>query len=128
MTPEKPHLERRRTNATDIALGEVSERLDTLQNTFTAIEQDVREDLNNLVSSIQGVIVRMEERDRRANEIMLDNKSAFERLGETIKGHDTRLINLEVKVSRVDSLERLLYALFAGIGALFVWMLQKLLT
>jgi hypothetical protein len=128
MTEEKSCVERHRIYATEAAVEGVSEQLESLKNTFTTIERDVREDLNKFVSSIQGVIVRMEERDRRANEIMLDNRSTFERLGRLLTDHAERLVEIEVKVSRIDTLEKIVYALLAGVGGLFIWMLQKLLT
>ena len=128
MTEEKSCVERHRIYATEAAVEGVSEQLESLKNTFTTIERDVREDLNKFVSSIQGVIVRMEERDRRANEIMLDNRATFERLGRLLTDHAERLVEIEVKVSRIDTLEKIVYALLAGVGGLFIWMLQKLLT
>jgi len=137
MTPQLPEgcVERRRIEAAEVSVGMVKDQLLDIKDTLHNIESEVRRDLSGFSSqfgefsaSMQTIMVKLEERDRRSQEIMLENKESFNRLAADIRAHSDRMGTLEVKTAKIDTLEKLVYGALMGIGGMFGWLLQKALS
>lgn len=139
MTSEEHSTELYRIKHAEENINSVKEDLDEIKSTLTSIDKEIRMDLNELSKKfteftilMKEIAVKSEEREKRTTEIFMDNKSAFERVFkeiENLKTEQNKQSGVDVKhSSKIESIEKILYAGLSTLGAIAVWLMQEALN
>lgn len=125
----------------------IRERFDTLETSVSGQLVKLNEQIAQLSTSVNGLVLVIGERDKMAQAMYQDNKSTFERFGNKIDVLEERTRTNELYLSRADigdiekrvrelekarsgseSTDKLIWAIFAGVGALVIWVLEQFIS
>lgn len=125
----------------------IRERFDTLETSVSGQLVKLNEQIAQLSTSVNGLVLVIGERDKMAQAMYQDNKSTFERFGNKIDVLEERTRTNELYLSRADigdiekrvrelekarsgseSTDKLIWAIFAGAGALVIWVLEQFIS
>ena len=136
---KEPSLELYRIKHAEESINIVKEDLDEIKSTLSSIDREIRMDLSDLSKKfseftviMKEIAVKAEEREKRTTEIFMDNKNTFERIFkeiEHIKTEQNSQSGVDVKhTSKIESLEKIIYAGLSTLGAIAVWLMQEIMN
>jgi chromosome segregation ATPase len=124
-------IEMHRLQALDDRHEEIREDIKEIRSGFESLTKEIHLLSVNLVSNaeiLKGILMRFEDRDRQLQEIATANRDTFNRFGNKIDKQDDRLRTCEDSTQKVVIIERLLWGVIAGIGALVLFYIQQRIT
>ncbi len=129
--PSGKCIEIHRLEALDDRHEEIREDIKEIRAGFESLTKEIHMLSVNLVSNaeiLKGILMRFEDRDKALQDIATANRETFSRFGNKIDKQDDRLRACEDSTQKVVIIERLLWGIIAGIGALVLFYIQQRIT
>jgi uncharacterized coiled-coil DUF342 family protein len=126
---EKHHcVDQHRIDALNEKHDEFREEIKEIRTGFTNLTGEIHKigiDLRGFSQLAQDMLTRFEDRDKQIYEASLSVKETFNRFGNKIDDIESRLRQVESGQQKLNIIERILWGMVAGIGALVLFYIQQ---
>lgn len=128
-------IEQRRLEHIEESHEILREDIKEIRDGFTNLTEEIHKmglDLRGFAALVQGMLTRFDDRDKQLVDINVNNKEAFQRLGAKIDALEERVrlteadrSNISVIRTEVELVQKVLWYLVGGIGALVLFYVQQ---
>jgi len=129
MNPQEDRcVETHRLQAIDDRHEEIREDVKEIREGFLGLTKEIHLMGVSFVANsevLKGIMLRFEDRDKIIQDVVITNRATFNRFSDKIDAIDNRLRGVETVEHKISTIERVLWSLVAGIGALVLFYIQQ---